>query len=136
MITAEKEERDRADLMAALDGWAAAFALESSETILACYAPEALLWGTLSPQLRETPEKIRGYFERVFAFGRRRVTFHAPLIRVYGPVGLVTGAYTFSWEKEGRRQTVPARYSLAWVKRDGRWLIVDHHSSTMPVASG
>lgn len=27
---------------------------------------------------------------------------------------------------------LPARYSFTLVKRDGRWLIADHHSSTMP----
>ena len=136
MVKADQEEKDRKDLMAALDGWAQAFVLENPETILACYAPDALLWGTLSPRLRETPAEIRSYFERVFAFGRRSVCFHDANIRFYGPVGLATGAYTFSWDIEGQRQRVPARYSIAWVRGDGRWLIVDHHSSVMPAASG
>jgi hypothetical protein len=27
---------------------------------------------------------------------------------------------------------LPARYSFTLVKRDGKWLIADHHSSAMP----
>jgi hypothetical protein len=60
------------------------------------------------------------------------VTFEDPYIRVYGDTAVNTGYYTFSYEKDGAAQTLPARYSFTLVKRDGDWQIVDHHSSAMP----
>jgi hypothetical protein len=90
------------------------------------------LWGTLSPVRRDNPADRRDYFEHLFAFADRRVVFHDPLIRVYSDIPINTGAYTFSWVKEGRTENIPARYSFAYVNREGRWLIVDHHSSVMP----
>ena len=41
-------------------------------------------------------------------------------------------SYTFSYEKDGQMQTLPARYSFTLVERDVSWLIVDHHSSALP----
>jgi hypothetical protein len=56
-------------------------------------------------------------------------------IRVYGgDTAVNTGYYTFSFEKDGATQSLPARYSFTLVKRDGDWEIVDHHSSAMPAA--
>ena len=60
------------------------------------------------------------------------VTFEDPYIRVYGDTAVNTGYYTFSYEKDGATQSLPARYSFTLVKRDGDWQIVDHHSSAMP----
>jgi hypothetical protein len=61
------------------------------------------------------------------------VEFHDPLIRVYGgDTAINSGSYTLSYEKDGEKVKLPARYSFTLVKRDGQWLIVDHHSSTLP----
>lgn len=61
-----------------------------------------------------------------------KVTFGDQLIRVYGDTAVNTGCYTFSYVKDGETRSLPARYSFTYVKRGGNWLIVDHHSSTMP----
>lgn len=37
-----------------------------------------------------------------------------------------------TYNKDGENKSLPARYSFVYVKRDGQWLIVDHHSSAMP----
>jgi hypothetical protein len=34
----------------------------------------------------------------------------------------------------GEVKTLPARYSFTYIKNGERWVIVDHHSSAMPVA--
>ncbi len=60
------------------------------------------------------------------------MTFEDPYIRIYGDTAVNTDYYTFSYEKDSQVQTLPARYSFTLVKRDGDWLIVDHHSSAMP----
>lgn len=124
---------DKEDVSAATAKWADAFSDDKPDRILALYDSEAALWGTLSPKRRDTPELIRDYFVTAFnALPGHKVAFGDQLIRVYGNMAINTGYYTFSYIKNGESKTIPARYSLVFLKRDGRWMIVDHHSSAMP----
>jgi len=101
--------------------------------VTSLYAKDGVLWGTISPTVRGTPELIKDYFVNALTkLPKLTVVFKDPLIRVYGNVALNTGYYTFTYEKEGKMVDLPARYSFAYVKSDGKWLIVDHHSSGMP----
>jgi hypothetical protein len=43
-----------------------------------------------------------------------------------------SGIYTFDIVKDGKPGKVQARYSFTYIKKDGKWLIADHHSSGMP----
>src|SRR5215467_10501228 len=54
------------------------------------------------------------------------------LIRVYENTAVNTGYYTFAYTKDGEPKTLPARYSIVFVKDGQNWMIVDHHSSAMP----
>jgi hypothetical protein len=51
---------------------------------------------------------------------------------VYGEMAINTGSYTFSNVRDGQPVTRPARFSFTYRQRDGRWMIVDHHSSDVP----
>jgi uncharacterized protein (TIGR02246 family) len=124
---------DKADVAAAAAEWARVFADDNPDAILGLYAREAVLWGTLSPTRRETPEALREYFVGAFkALPGHKVSFGDQLIRVYGNTAINTGYYTFSYVKDGQPQSLPARYSFVYVKHDGKWQIVDHHSSAVP----
>ena len=125
-------ERETAEITVAMEAWAQAFSAESPENILSLYAEDAVLWGTLSPLRWDTPAAIRDYFAEVFTLIERKVTFTDPLIRIYGAIAVNTGHYTFSWIREGKAETIPARYSITYVKCHQRWLIVDQHSSVVP----
>lgn len=123
----------REDVAAAMDMWRDTFSAESPEAILALYDQEAVLWGTLSPVRRDDPAAVRDYFVKAFpALPQRQVAFKDPLIRIYGDTAVNTGYYTFSWVKDGQTKTLPARYSFTYLNRNGRWMVVDHHSSAMP----
>jgi uncharacterized protein (TIGR02246 family) len=114
--------------------WAAVFVDDNPDSILALYAPDAVLWGTLSPTLRQGPAALREYFVAAFkALPGHKVSFGDQLIRVYGDTAVNTGYYTFSYVKDGETKTLPARYSFVYAKGDKGWLIVDHHSSSVPV---
>jgi uncharacterized protein (TIGR02246 family) len=127
---------DKAEVAAAMTRWGDYLAKGTSEEpgeILSLYAEDGVLWGTLSTTRRDDPAAIRDYFVNAYeALPNLTVTFEDPHIRVYGDTAVNTGSYTFSYDKDGRRQTLPARYSFTLVKRDGDWLVVDHHSSAMP----
>jgi uncharacterized protein (TIGR02246 family) len=124
---------DKESVTAAAAEWAAAFSEQTPERLLALYDREAVLWGTLSPKRRDNPEAIREYMTSAFtALPGHKVSFGDQLIRIYGDTAINTGYYTFSFAKDGESKNLPARYSFVYVRRGGRWLIVDHHSSAMP----
>ena len=127
---------DKDDVAAAMNLWQEYLAKGSPEDpgqILALYAEDGVLWGTISSKRRDDPAAIRDYFVNAYkALPKLTVTFTDPYIRVYGDAAVNTGYYTFSYEKDGSMQILPARYSFTLIKRDGDWQIVDHHSSAMP----
>ena len=121
------------DVSAATEKWAATLGEDNPDTILPLYAPDAVLWGTLSPTVRSDRAALRDYFVRAFAaLPGLKVSFGEQLVRVYGDTAVNTGYYTFSYVKDGEKKTLPARYSFTFVKNGNAWLIVDHHSSAMP----
>jgi uncharacterized protein (TIGR02246 family) len=123
------------DVAAATQAWADAFNAHDLEKILGLYDTEAVPWGTVSPTLRDTPATIRDYFKGLpnqppqvqVALGEQRT-------RVYGDTAINTGLYTFTIIQDGSPVPLPARFSFTYRRRDGRWLIVDHHSSSVPSA--
>jgi len=124
---------DKEDVAAATAKWAEVFTDDNPDPILALYDKEAVMWGTLSPARRDNPAAIRDYFEKAFkALPGHKVTFGDQSIRVYGNTAINTGYYTFSFVKDGKPTSLPARYSFVYVKRNGDWKIVDFHSSKMP----
>jgi uncharacterized protein (TIGR02246 family) len=127
------DEEDVAAAMAMWGDYLAKGTTEEPGEILSLYAEDGVLWGTLSSQRRDDPAAIRDYFVAAYkALPELSVTFEDPLIRIYGDTAVNTGYYTFSFEKDGQAQTLPARYSFTLVNDGGKWLIVDHHSSAMP----
>ena len=127
---------DKEDVAAAMNMWRDYLVKGTTEDpgeILSLYAEDGVLWGTISSKRRDDPAAIRDYFVNAYkALPNLAVTFEDPYIRVYGDTAVNTGYYTFSYEKDGAMQSLPARYSFTLVKRDGDWQIVDHHSSAMP----
>lgn len=132
MSSPNLKSHDEKLIFEAMEKWARKFSASSPESILKLYAEDASLWGTLSPIRRANPASIRDYFEQVFVFTDRLVVFHDSNIRCFGEIAINSGSYTFTLVKEGEKLTIPARYSFTYVKRNGQWLIAEHHSSAMP----
>lgn len=121
------------DVAAAASKWETVFAENNPDTILALYAKDGVLWGTLSPTIRADPAALRAYFVSAFqALPKATVKFGDQLVRVYGNTAVNSGYYTFSYTKDGETKSVPARYSFTYVKDGENWAIVDHHSSAVP----
>lgn len=121
------------EVAAAAGKWAEIFVDDNPDRLLALYASDAVLWGTLSPTIRQGQTLLREYFVAAFkALPGHKVFFGDQLIRVYGDTAINSGSYTFSYVKDGETKTIPARYSFVYVKGDKGWLIVDHHSSAVP----
>jgi hypothetical protein len=117
----------------AVERWATVFAENNPDTIMALYAKDAVLWGTLSPTVRSDPAALKAYFVGAFqALPKATVKFGDQLIRVYGDTAVNTGYYTFSYTKDSEIKSIPARYSFTFIKDGTDCKIVDHHSSTVP----
>ena len=121
------------EITAATAAWAEAYNSRNPARITSMYAPDAVLWGTTSKTIRPTPADIADYFKDAGKRPNARVTLGKQHVRVYGDVGLNSGSYTFSDVRDGQQITRPARFSMAFKKqRDGKWMLVDHHSSEVP----
>jgi len=115
-----------------LHKWADALSSEEPDDIVSMYARDASLWGTLSSKRRDSHELIRDYFEHLFKFHDRQVVFDKPQIRNYEDISVCVGTYLLSWLDGVKKVELRARYSLVLRYQKRNWLIVDHHSSTMP----
>ena len=133
LITTGASAGPKEDVAAATTKWGETLGQNDPDKVLALYAPDAVLWGTLSPTVRADRSALREYFVTAFkVLPNLKVSFGEQLIRVYGNTAVNTGYYTFSFVKDGQPKTLPARYSLTLVKDGQNWMIVDHHSSAMP----
>ena len=123
------------DVAAATQAWIDAVNSHDPERVMVLYDPEAVLWGTVSPTIRDSPSAIRDYFqtlrtsppEYTVVIGEQRV-------RVYGDTAINSGTYTLLSVavRDGKPINIAARFSFVYRSRDGRWVIIDHHSSVMP----
>lgn len=125
------------EVEAALQDWAAAYAARDGERSAALYAPDARLWGTASRRQTIGRPGIAQYF---VVTGRgmrsRSAEFGEHATRVFGDVAVSSGRYDFHRIREdGAPFDTAARFSMVLLRQpDGRWLIVDHHSSPLPPA--
>jgi uncharacterized protein (TIGR02246 family) len=121
------------DVAAATQAWAEAMTSHDVDRVLALYDSEAVLWGTRSPTLRDTPPALREYFNILRTVPPSyKAMLGEQRVRIYGDIAINTGTYTFSEVRDGKEIPRPARFSFVYRNRGGRWLIVDHHSSAVP----
>lgn len=106
------------------------------------YAKDAVLWGTVSEQTRVSTDEIQDYFDFFAALPDLKVTSYKGNVRILDPVDKSVAAndgyYTFSFtdpENPSQKKSKKARFSFIYRKdSNGKWLIVDHHSSALPAA--
>ena len=111
--------------------WAAAFSRGDLDALMGLYDPDALLWGTSSSKMRRGAPAIRQYYAQLLkAFPGTRIALAETSPRVYGETGVNSGSYTVRRVAgDGTTRETLARFTMTYVWRGGRWLIVDHHSS-------
>jgi len=120
------------DVEAALQSWADAYNSHDPQRVAAEYAGDAVFWGTTSQTLRDAPEEILAYFSGLTRRPFARVTIGEHVVRIVGDVALVTGHYTFTDRVDDREVSRPSRFSFAFRLANGRWRVIQHHSSRMP----
>jgi len=123
----------REDVAAATQAWIDAMNSREPNRVVALYDPNAVLWGTVSPTIRDTPDAVRDYFRGLPSFPPEfKDVLGEQRIRIYDETAINSGTYTFSSVRDGKPTSLPARFSFVYRNPGGRWLIVDHHSSAVP----
>jgi uncharacterized protein (TIGR02246 family) len=116
---------------AVAEQWAAAFSKGDLDALVGLYDDDARLWGTSASQMRKGPLAIRQYYAQLLkAFPGLKVSLAETSSRVYGDAGVNSGSYTMRRVlHDGRVNVTAARFTMVYVRRGKKWLIVDHHSS-------
>jgi len=123
----------REDVGATTQAWIDGMNSHNADRVVALYDSAAVLWGTRSSTLRDTPATVSDYFKVLQTVpSSYKVVLGEQRIRVYGDIALNTGTYTFSEDRDGKPIIRPSRFSFVYRNRNGRWLIIDHHSSAVP----
>jgi uncharacterized protein (TIGR02246 family) len=120
------------EVQAATAKWIDAFNRKSTRDIVALYAKDAVFFGTTSPVLRDSPELVQDYFKALPTFGDATISIGDQRVQVFGDVAIHTGYYTRASMQGGTLVRNPARFTFVYARRDGRWQIVNHHSSALP----
>jgi uncharacterized protein (TIGR02246 family) len=125
-----------AEIAALFDRWNTALRSGDPDQVAALYAPDAVLLPTASPQIRTTHAEIVDYFEH-FVQRKPSGTKLRTVVEVLdNNTAIDTGVYRFTLTNaDGTTQQVDARYTYVYEKRDGKWWIVNHHSSVLPPAT-
>ncbi|MDE2234240.1 MAG: SgcJ/EcaC family oxidoreductase [Gammaproteobacteria bacterium] len=113
--------------------WNAALKTGNPETVAALYCePGGVLLPTVSNKVRTSHAEILDYFEHFLEL-KPVGKIDKAYIRILGPDTAVnSGIYTFRLTKNGKPEDVQARYTFVYQKQNGKWCIMDHHSSAMP----
>lgn len=119
-----------AQVAAATAEWIATFNTRDPARISALYAPDAILWGTVSKTIRTTPEEILEYFtESATRRPNLRMSLGEYYVRLYGDIATNSGYYTSRNPVDGQEVVIPMRFTFTYRRVGDRWMIVNHHSS-------
>ncbi len=113
------------------EGWNRALQTGDAEKVALRYADDAVLLPTVSNVPRTGHDEIRDYFEH---FLEKNPVGFVDTRNVKLGCNKLTDAGTYTFRVTDGEETVdvPARYTFVYEHRNGRWVIVHHHSSLMP----
>ena len=116
----------------AYENWLQAVTSGTPEPVVALYDAGAVLLPTLACGPRQGHQAITEYFQEFTAKPDLQAETNQFVSHHLGEVAVASGLYTFSYDQDGQRVEVPARFSFTFRNQDDDWLIVSHHSSTVP----
>ncbi|MFD3499897.1 SgcJ/EcaC family oxidoreductase [Streptomyces sp. NPDC058678] len=128
------EKASKKQITSLFETWNAALQTGDSGKVADLYAKDAVLLPTVSNKVRTDRAEIVDYFDHFLEnkpVGKKIETIASVLD---GDSAIDTGVYEFTLTDPdtGKKRVVEARYTYAYEKIDGEWLIVNHHSSAMP----
>ncbi|MGF0171210.1 SgcJ/EcaC family oxidoreductase [Streptomyces sp. Marseille-Q5077] len=116
------------------DQWNRTLQTGDAEKVADLYASDAVLLPTVSNEVRADHAAIVDYFEHFLANKPvgKKIETHINVLDNNSAIDAGTYQFTLTDPETGEKRVVEARYTYAYEKRGGEWLIVNHHSSKMP----
>jgi len=118
-----------AAVAAATAAWVDAFNSRDPSRITALYDPDAVLTDASEPKPRAGAAAIADYYKSASKRPTQRVALGERTIRIYGDTAIDAGTYNVFEMRDGNATVTPARYTMVYRQRGGRWLIVDHQAA-------
>ena len=118
---------------AALEQWKEAVEAGKVDDIMKLYDRNAVMISTFAQVPMTKREQIAGYYKKVVTNPDIKVEIEDSHPRLFGNVAVVSGRYTLSYTQEGETISIPARFSFVYALESGKWVIVDQHSSRVPL---
>ncbi len=123
---------DKSSIESAYSAWRNALDSRNAEQIVGLYDEKGVLLATFEAEPLVGHDRIRPYFIGLVKLPKLSVKPQTSIIRIFGDTAVNSGTYEFSYEKDGKVISVPARFSFTYAKGPSGWKIVDHHSSVLP----
>jgi hypothetical protein len=102
-------------------------------SIVETYSPNGILIGTFAIAIKKGRKTILPYFKGLFEKDSLRVDFNEEVfINEMLDGYILSGFYVFSFNENGKRKQIRARYSFVIEMVNGKMLIINHHSSEIP----
>jgi len=124
-------EVDDETIVALFETWNAALQTGNPEAVADLYAQDAVLLPTVSNRVRYDRAGIIDYFEHFLAY-RPSGVIEENKVRIKGNLAINSGIYAFTLHQGDEINIVRARFTYVYEWRGDQWLIVEHHSSTLP----
>ncbi|MFJ9742843.1 SgcJ/EcaC family oxidoreductase [Streptomyces sp. NPDC101166] len=130
----EPEKPSKKQIAALFDGWNAALRSGDPHQVANRYAKDAVLLPTLSNQVRTDRAAIVAYMGHFLENkpASKKIETHINVLDHNSALDSGVYEFTLTDHETGDKRVVKARYTYAYEKRGGTWLIVNHHSSAMP----
>ena len=121
------------EAQAVADKFIAAFVAGDLEATATLYSPDAMFWGTVSPELGTSPEVLRKYFADNYA-ARAKVPLISASITDSSALVLSDDTVVVAgrWQTERPNSLSLLRFTMVMHKMGGQWRIVHLHSSPRP----
>jgi len=124
------------DALAAYQKFFEAFTSDNHDQITQLFAPDALFYGTASPEVVTTRDGVRQYFLAALD-GKRGATrarpFEQTALELSDTVVAISGKWQSERTLDGKMVTGgPSRNTVVMQKRGNQWLIAQFHNSPTP----
>lgn len=120
------------DLMQALEDWKDAYNDRDPRRLQRLYAPGALITDDEYTAVPLGGEGLPSFFDQMAQRPTARMRWIIGNLQFFGDTAVRSGEYGLTEQVGGQVKEKPARYSFAYRRIEGRWLIVLQHSTFRP----
>jgi uncharacterized protein (TIGR02246 family) len=106
-----------------------AFNSRDPARLSALYDADAVLSDASEAKPRVGASAIADYYKSARERPTQRVALGEHAIRLYGDTAIDSGTYNVFEMRGGEATVTPARYTLVYRQRGGKWVIVDHQTT-------